>query len=988
MRARNRSGVETPRDGVGQPQSAGWGDPHPPEWRGPFAASPGDSGLSATAPLGESDSQIVAALEGYLVALRAGQPSSREEFLAQHAEIAEALGECLPVLEFIETVAGGSAGSGESAAAVPAEPIAVPARLGDYRILREVGRGGMGVVYEAEQVSLGRRVALKILPFAAAIDPKQRQRFQIEAQAAAQLHHPHIVPIFGVGCDQGIHYYAMQFVDGRSLAAIIHELIGNQRAPDGASGLSTTDDWVSTEEATGSSADRQEAGPDPAIPGETGAIDRGGDAGSQDVSASRIGSAGEGPSRAPMALGSVFQGRDFCRTVARLGVEASEALDHAHGLGILHRDIKPANLLIDRHGAVWITDFGLARFPSEFSLTGTGDMVGTLRYMSPEQALARRGVVDQRTDIYALGVTLYELLTLRPAFDGRDHHELLHQIATDEPVPPRRLNPAIPRDLETIVLKAMAKDLPHRSATAQELAADLRRFLADEPILARRPGMVERGLRWARRHRELVATAAAIMVVSLTISTALIWAQARQTRIQAGKTKEAAEKAVQARNDYYAYMIESYPLIDTSAMEGINQALGLAPGQAGPADPEGAFLQWLKILDQVSNLPPADRKSRIVIARAGTRLGYARAMLSTARATPDGRLEPTPLAQATEDYRRSIAQFEELLKASPGDAQLRRYLADALGVYGMGCCCRFALRNEEAESCYRRAIELRRELVRGPHSGGGDTGARADVSVEVDNFSRLLATVRILAGMREGAGRRAEAEDLFLQLNDDVVALAARFSGPDFQSLRSMLSELLRRNPSPATPDGRRRLVQNCQWALILDPENPFANNNLAWALGSTPEDPWFDPKRALELARKAVERTPHNGDFWNTLGVAAFRLRDWKTAAESFRKSNQFNGGTGIDCFFLAMTRWHEGKRDEARQWFDQAIAWIQRTKPGDPELRRFHVEAASLLGLPGPEPTTGTAGAPMAKARTETSRQKDIGPGGSGSARQKGAS
>ena len=157
-------------------------------------------------------------------------------------------------------------GSGESVAAVPAEPIAAPARLGDFRIVREVGRGGMGVVYEAQQVSLGRRVALKVLPFAAAIDPKRRQRFQIEAQAAAQLHHPHIVPIFGVGCEQGIHYYAMQFVDGRSLAAVIHEL---SRQPEGSRrarcGLAAMGDWVSTEEATGSSADRQEAGPAPAV---------------------------------------------------------------------------------------------------------------------------------------------------------------------------------------------------------------------------------------------------------------------------------------------------------------------------------------------------------------------------------------------------------------------------------------------------------------------------------------------------------------------------------------------------------------------------------------------------------------------------------------------------------------------------------------------------------------------------------------------------
>ncbi len=168
------------------------------------------------------------------------------------------------------------------------------------------------------------------------------------------------------------------------------------------------------------------------------------------------------------------------------------ALEHAHSLGVLHRDIKPANLLIDREGSVWITDFGLARFSADSSLTGTGDVVGTLRYMSPEQALARRGVVDQRTDIYALGTTLYELLTLRAAFGGRDHQELLRQIALDEPVPPRRLNPAVPRDLETIVLKAMAKDPSGRYGTAQELSEDLKRFLDDEPITGRRPGPVER----------------------------------------------------------------------------------------------------------------------------------------------------------------------------------------------------------------------------------------------------------------------------------------------------------------------------------------------------------------------------------------------------------------------------------------------------------------------------------------------------------------
>ncbi len=161
-------------------------------------------------------------------------------------------------------------------------------------------------------------------------------------------------------------------------------------------------------------------------------------------------------------------------TAAALGIQAAEALDHAHKLGIVHRDIKPANLLLDVQGNLWITDFGLARLQDDAGLTITGDLLGTLRYMSPEQALAKRGYLDHRTDIYSLGATLYELLTLRPAIDGQDRQEVLRKIAQDEPTPPRRLNPAIPRELETILLKAMSKEPGSRYATAQELADDLR----------------------------------------------------------------------------------------------------------------------------------------------------------------------------------------------------------------------------------------------------------------------------------------------------------------------------------------------------------------------------------------------------------------------------------------------------------------------------------------------------------------------------------
>ena len=264
--------------------------------------------------------------------------------------------------------------------------------------------------------------------------------------------------------------------------------------------------------------------------------------------------------------GNVRRDPAFCRKVARLGTDAADALEHAHGLGVLHRDIKPANLLIDRDGSVWITDFGLARFSGNSSLTGTGDIVGTLRYMSPEQALARRGVVDQRTDVYALGATLYELLTLRPAFDGRDHQELLRQISLDEPTPPRRLNPAVPRELETIVLKAMAKDPSGRYATAQELSEDLKRFLNDEPIMGRRPGPVERTVRWARRRWELVATAAAIVMLSLLIGTGVTWRQASETTRKANETKEA-------RNKYRDYIIKHFPLLDRAARDEVNQAV-------------------------------------------------------------------------------------------------------------------------------------------------------------------------------------------------------------------------------------------------------------------------------------------------------------------------------------------------------------------------------------------------------------------------------
>jgi hypothetical protein len=237
--------------------------------------------------------------------------------------------------------------------------------------------------------------------------------------------------------------------------------------------------------------------------------------------------------------------------VAVLGIQAAEALEHAHRLGVVHRDIKPANLLIDAAHHLWVTDFGLAQYCSDVGLTATGDLLGTLRYMSPEQAQGVRGIVDHRTDIYSLGTTLYELLTLHPLVPGNSREELLRKIAVEVPIAPRRLEKRIPPDLETILLKATAKEPAERYATAQDLSDDLKRFLAHEPIQAKRPSLVARGSAWARRHRPLVVSGLVfwlLALVGLAASTALVWREQAKTNaayLQAIRERQEAEKSFQ-----------------------------------------------------------------------------------------------------------------------------------------------------------------------------------------------------------------------------------------------------------------------------------------------------------------------------------------------------------------------------------------------------------------------------------------------------------
>jgi WD40 repeat protein/serine/threonine protein kinase len=464
---------------------------------------------------GPDDPRVIAALEEYQATAQAGQVPDREALLARHPEVAAVLAECLDGLDWMRGARPGPRSGAPVAPSTPGTGVAAGTPLGEYQILREIGRGGMGVVYEAEQLSLHRRVALKVLPFAAALDPKQLQRFKNEAQAAAGLHHTNVVPVYAVGCESGVHYYAMQFIDGQSLATLISDLrrsAGMEAADPGAGPGST--DPLTGESATGQGA------PPPAEAQATGPYAPPSD--SPDTKAA-------GTAAAPLAA---LRGAAYARTVAQLGIQAAEALEHAHQLGVVHRDIKPANLLVDGRGHLWVTDFGLAHPQSQAGgLTGPGDLLGTLRYMSPEQAQAGGAPVDHRTDVYALGVTLYELLTLEPAFGGRDRQELLRQVALEEPLPPRRRNRAVPAELETILLKAMTKVAAERYATAQELADDLRRFLEDRPVLARRPTVVQRVRKWSRRHKPAVWSAGVSVVGLLVMSViALAWSNFRITQ--------------------------------------------------------------------------------------------------------------------------------------------------------------------------------------------------------------------------------------------------------------------------------------------------------------------------------------------------------------------------------------------------------------------------------------------------------------------------
>lgn len=783
----------------------------------------------------DRDEQLAQILDAYLVDLESGLPPDVDGLLGEHPDLAEELSSCLESLELVHEATRNLRFAGGAAAAPAKIPRAK--RIGEYRLIREIGRGGMGIVYEAHQDSLNRLVALKILPFAAVLDQRQIARFRNEAQAAAQLHHPNIVPVFAVGQERGVYYYAMQFIEGRSLEEVIRQQRGD----------------ADTEIFPGEPPDRVTPG---------------------DQSTVRM------KWSTASTLGDVSDAQR-CRDVARLGVQAAEALSHAHEVGIVHRDIKPSNLLLDNQGKLWITDFGLARMQTETSVTMSGDVVGTLRYMSPEQATGRQELVDSRTDIYSLGATLYELLTLCPALTGDNRQDLMRRLEQERIVPLRQINPAVPVDLETIVHHAMSA-VPHeRYATAQELADDLNRFLSGQSPRARRPTILDHATKWTRRHRSLVGIAAASVVLMCLLSTLGVFLLARETA-----RKEAALQVAQFNADeaqrHLKLAEENYHL----ARDAVDQF-------------------GIRTADQLGDTPGTELVRNELIART---LGYYQEFVDRARNDPELRDE-LALAhyksgvlaarlgrteQAVAAYERAKSLLRQLADERPNDVDVRARLALAHNNLGLLLVDRNELAAAERE--YRQAAALGEELL-------ASAGDRTDVVNQMAELQANHGMLLFRLGQVEPALKAISAAIAGLEPLVDSGRAEPRFVR-NLAICYNNLSHVRQEGDPAAAEQASRRAVDILERLLEADSQSEvyqgdlaLCSNNLATIFSNRQQlsEAIMHYRRAaqlqLQLARKAPSIVRHRSELaitLNNLGVAYCRENQPDTADESFLQARQ----------------------------------------------------------------------------------------------------
>ena len=816
-------------------------------------------------PNSERDPLELLAAE-YMERLRQGQSPAVEEYAAAHPDLAEEIRELFPTIAVTERLKARQAQSSDGRATLGPARLE---RLGDFRLIREVGRGGMGVVFEAEQESLGRRVAVKILPRQVLLDEKHLKRFQREARIAANLHHTNIVEVFGVGEQDGFHYYVMQYIRGVGLDAIVPRLAkaaapGDGRAP--SPPVTASAGVAGSDPATAEAAVRQLLG---------------GDAG-------------------PPSGGRL--GPHYWRSVARIGLQAADALSYAHNQGTLHRDIKPANLLLDTQGTVWLADFGLAKSARSDDLSRTNDLVGTLRYMAPEQF---RGNTDHRSDLYSLGLTLYELLALRSAYEETDHSRLIQRITQGPPPGPCSPQREIPRDLETIILKAISPEAGQRYQSAEAMADDLRCFLEDRPIRARRVSLAERLGRWCRRNKSLASLTGTTLCLLVLVAAVASLGYVRTKRALRGEALERAKAEANA-----SLAIEA---LDRIFERFSPPRLGVLPqlsleGARGesievPSSPilsrEAAVLleELLPFYDRLARQSGNDDKLRAGTAEANRRVGAIRQRLGQ-------------LAEAAKAYQRAITLYQELGAGAPANRDLKLEVAQMHNE--LGRLATSQRRAAEARQSHLAALALLQAEAALP-------SAPAALRFELARTGYLLGTrERPLpsAAPREGTGPADAPGEQREALAKAVTLLKALTAeppaNPEYQHLLALcylegaVQDEARRS---AAKGGAERAIEILESLVKAYPGIPDYAYDLseAYARMHIPQPP-ISPEvqrtiedhfgKSLALLQKLVIKYPEVPDFLaaearihHKLGSFHRQMERWAEAAENFRQAVAIQG-------------------------------------------------------------------------------------------------
>ncbi len=629
----------------------------------------GENPLTRPAPdsYDASSDQLEEVVAEYMELRRRGDRTTPDDYARLYPHLRDELMDLLPTVDAVEDLSRNL----YDTTTLQSGDIYRHSKLGDYRLVSEIARGGMGVIYEAEQESLGRRVAIKILLGPFVRRENDLKRFRREAAVAAGLHHTNIIPVFGVGEQDQAHYIVMQLIHGVGLDELflrVRSIVLGQWGSDEPPPFTKrerllrrisksllTQDWESTrgEQAEGSPFEPDEV----------------------EIESSE--------NLEPI----VVNWNHYFRNVARIGIQSASALSYAHRHHVLHRDIKPGNILVDVEGSTWIADFGLARSIDSDGITFSGDIVGTLGYMAPERF---EGKIFASSDVFGLGIALYEMISQVRAFDGEDRISVMYRISQQDLDPPHKRNPNVPRDLETIILKAVARHPEDRYSDAAELAEDLQRFLDGETIRAKRFSRVEMLSRWCRRNRLLATLAASVIILLGTVVVLTSAGYFRETFLRQ-RAEATSLLAVSALDEIYNSFSGTTPGLGLATQFGEDDERSLLNPTAIPIsrDVSTVLENLLHFYDELAKNSDQSDELAIKSIYANRRVGDIHRQL--------GDLDKSGVS-----YQRAASRIEQLPESIRESRELIQETARILNGRGMILFQQF--RFSEARECTRRQV--------------------------------------------------------------------------------------------------------------------------------------------------------------------------------------------------------------------------------------------------------------------------------------------